>query len=112
MLCRIPVGHSCIMAGGNERSIMLFGPVKQSAELEVAIARDAGIRRAAVKIILRKRLHHRLGKLLAQVEQRVRNPEMLGDLFRAAMIRAHTVTPLSFPHAERYAMHVKALLDE
>ena len=88
------------------------GPTQQVAELEVAIASDARIGRAAVQIILGKRLHHGFDKLRAQIDQRVGDTEQLGDFFRTAMIRAHPRTNLPFPHAQRDALDVIALLDE
>jgi hypothetical protein len=37
---------------------------------------------------------------------------MRRDFFGAPMIRAHPRTALALPHAQRYAVHVIALLDQ
>ena len=78
--------HSSIVSGGDVVSALLLSPSKQRADLKVAVARHARIRRAAVEIIPSERFYHRLGKLAAQVEQRVRNAKMLGNFSGAAVI--------------------------
>ena len=101
-----------VMTGGDIIGALFFGPAQERAEFEVAIARHARIGRAAVQVVLGKRLDHGVGELLAQIEQGMRNAQMLSDFLGAAMIRTNPRPLLALPHAQRDADDLMPLLHQ
>src|SRR4030095_13807683 len=104
--------HPGIVSGGDKLRAVLPCPAHETAELEIAIARDARIGRAAVQIIGGKRLHYGFDELRTEVEQGVRNAKRSGDFLRAAMVRTDTRAETASPHAQGNAVDVIALFPE
>src|SRR5688572_3263042 len=100
------------MAGGHVVCLSLLGPLQQAAELEIAIAGDARIWRAAAKVLLRERFDDGFDELRTQIQKLVRNPQELRDLLGAAMVGTNARAEPSFPHTQRHALHVVALLHQ
>src|SRR5713226_3083533 len=97
------------------------GAMEQRAELDVAVAEDAGHRRPARAILVDEARDDRAVELTLGVKEIVGDPEAAGHLTgvvdalgRAAAPEApgRILVPLPGPHAQRDADHVVALLDQ
>src|SRR3989338_6539736 len=101
------------MTRGDVLRPLRLRPLQERAELEIAIAGNAWVGRAAVEIAARKRPDHRAGELRAQIEQRVRDPEKSGHRLRPEMIGAILrLLALAFPQAQRNPRHLITFLQQ
>ncbi len=64
-----------IMSGGHKVVPQLYATLLQRAELEVAVAIDAGIGRAALEVAFAELVHHVCTEALGVVEHVVRNAQ-------------------------------------
>jgi hypothetical protein len=101
------------MARSNTIGPFFDGPGEQRAQLEIAIASDARIRRSAAEIILSEGSNHGLDELAAKIQEGVRDAEQRGDFPGAAMVGAIARTErLTFPQAQRNSPDIMALLHQ
>ena len=87
-----------VVACGDIIRTLLFRPTEQLAQLEIAIAGDARIRRAPVEIVLRKRSNHGLDKLFAKIQEGVIYAEQRRDFLGTVMVGAVARTGLLPSH--------------
>src|SRR5713226_9343926 len=111
---RRPAGHRIalnagIVSRGDIVRALLPCPLHQNAKLEVAIASNARVGRAAVEVAARKRLRDLLGELGAEIEQGVRDAENVRDFRGASIVRTiFRILALVFPQAKRDSGYVIA----
>ena len=92
----VPFLDSDIMAGDHTIAIQNFRPIKQLAELHIAITIDAGIRRNPVLIAFHESANHRISKIIREIEHVESHTEFIGDAARILHIlqRTAVVRPL------------------
>src|SRR4030095_6419975 len=89
-----------IVARGDIIKPTFFGPFEQRTELEIPVAGNAGVWCAPAEVIFCERSYHRIGKLAAQIDQRMRYAQLGRDILRAAMVRADARPGIAFPHTQ------------
>ena len=116
----VDIRDARVVAGGEPVGAERFGLVEEAVELDVGVAVEAGVGRAAAAVLGDERLDDVLEKLALQIQRVVRDAEPVGDaagvldILDAAALGAarQAFGPGLGPEAHGDADHLVALLDE